>query len=122
MTTGRVPELYRPIFRGTGQAPAVGANSWATRSKARASFFRKASGWPPTDVPSGGVDALGVTLDKDGNLFFGLGTPDYSNAYRLKDGKPRYDIQGERGTVLKLSPDRSRREVVATGIRFPVRR
>ena len=77
------------------------------------------SGWPPTDVPSGGVDALGVTLDKDGNLYFGLGTPDYSNAYRLKDGKPRYDIKGERGTVIKLSPDRKRREVVATGIRFP---
>ena len=78
-----------------------------------------ASGWPPTDVPSGGVDALGVTLDTDGNVYFGLGTPDYSNAYRLKDGTPRYDIQGERGTVLKLSPDRKRREVVATGIRFP---
>ena len=78
-----------------------------------------ASGWPPTDVPSGGVDALGVTLDKNGNIYFGLGTPDYSNAYRLKDGKPRFDIKGERGTVLKLSPDRKRREVVATGIRFP---
>ena len=78
-----------------------------------------ASGWPPTDVPSGGVDALGVTLDKDGNLYFGLGTPDYSNAYRLKDGKPRYDIQGERGAVLKVSPYRKRREVVATGVRFP---
>ncbi len=78
-----------------------------------------ASGWPPTDVPSGGVDALGVTLDKDGSLYFGLGTPDYSNAYRLKDGNPRYDIKGERGTVLKVSPDRKRREVVATGIRFP---
>lgn len=78
-----------------------------------------ASGWPPTDVPSGGVDALGVTLDKDGSLYFGLGTPDYSNAYRLKDGKARYDIKGERGTILKVSPDRKRREVVATGIRFP---
>ena len=78
-----------------------------------------ATGWPPTDVPSGGVDAMSVTLDKDGNLYFGLGTPDYSNAYRLKDGQPRYDIKGERGTILKVSPDRKRREVVATGIRFP---
>jgi len=78
-----------------------------------------ASGWLPTDVPSGGVDAMGVTLDKDGHLYFGLGTPDYSNAYRIKDGKSRYDIKSERGTILKLSPDRKRREVVATGIRFP---
>ena len=53
-----------------------------------------ASGWPPTDVPSGGVDALGVTLDEDGNLYFGLGTPDYSNAYRVEDGKARYDLKG----------------------------
>jgi glucose/arabinose dehydrogenase len=78
-----------------------------------------ASGWPPTDVPSGGVDALGVTLDEDGNLYFGLGTSDYSNAYRVKDGKPRYDIRGERGTILRVFADRKRREVVATGIRFP---
>jgi len=46
------------------------------------------SGWPPTDVPSGGVDALGVTVGPDGRLYFGLGTPDYSNPYRVKDGAP----------------------------------
>ena len=78
-----------------------------------------ASGWPTTDVPSGGVDAMGVTRDRDGNLYFGLGTPDYSNAYRVKDGKARYDVKGERGSILKLSADRKRREVIATGIRFP---
>jgi putative heme-binding domain-containing protein len=78
-----------------------------------------ASGWPPTDVPSGGVDALGVTIGPDGWLYFGLGTPDYSNPYRVRDGEAQYDIRGERGTILKLSPDRRRREVVATGIRFP---
>src|SRR5213592_334827 len=27
-----------------------------------------ASGWPPTDVASGGVDATGVTLDREGNI------------------------------------------------------
>ena len=77
------------------------------------------AGGSPSDVPGGGVDALGVTLDPDGNVYFGPATPDYSNAYRLKDGGPRYDIKGERGKVLKLSPDRKRRDVVATGIRFP---
>src|ERR1041384_7385471 len=39
-----------------------------------------ASGWPPTDVGSGGVDATAVTLDKSGNIYFGLVTADYSNA------------------------------------------
>lgn len=77
------------------------------------------SGWPPTDVPSGGVDALGVTRDREGNIYFGLGAADYSNAYRVKDGKSRYDLKGERGTVIKLRPGGKGREIVATGIRFP---
>ena len=45
-----------------------------------------ASGWPPTDVGSGGVDATAVTLDRAGNVYFGLLTADYSNPYRVKDG------------------------------------
>lgn len=77
------------------------------------------SGWPPTDVPSGGVDALGVTRDREGNIYFGLGAADYSNAYRVKDGKSRYDLKGERGTIIKLRPGAEGREIVATGIRFP---
>src|SRR6266566_9066496 len=44
-----------------------------------------ASGWPPTDVASGGTDAMGVTLDQAGNVYFGLITADYSNPYRIKD-------------------------------------
>ncbi len=78
-----------------------------------------ATGWPATDVPSGGVDALGVTRDREGNVYFGLGTADYSNAYRLKDGISRYDLKGERGTIIKLRPGGKAREIVATGIRFP---
>jgi hypothetical protein len=31
-----------------------------------------ASGWPRTDVGSGGVDATAATLDDAGNLYFGL--------------------------------------------------
>src|SRR5215467_15043432 len=45
-----------------------------------------ASGWPPTDVASGGVDAIGVTRDREGNLYFGLIAADYSNPYRVKEG------------------------------------
>ena len=46
-----------------------------------------ASGWPATDVGSGGVDATAVTLDKEGNIYFGLLVADYSNAYRLRKRK-----------------------------------
>src|ERR1043166_1905388 len=87
-----------------------------------------ASGWPPTDVGSGGVDATAVTLDREGNVYFGLLVADYSNAYRLrkrKDLKPEertwlqargdpggdpeeqvslYDIHSPRGTIQKWSP------------------
>jgi putative heme-binding domain-containing protein len=67
------------------------------------------------------VDALGVALDKDGNLYFGLGTADYTNAYLIdKTGQGHYDLKSERGTILKVSPDFSKREIVATGVRFTV--
>jgi putative heme-binding domain-containing protein len=68
----------------------------------------------------GGVDALGLGFDQGNNLYFGLGCADYSNAYRTKDGKSNYDIHSERGTILKVGPDRKHREIVCTGIRFPV--
>lgn len=77
-----------------------------------------ASGWEP--LPQG-VDALGVTLDREGNVYFGLGTTDFTNAYRLDDkGKAGYRLDDEHGTIQKVAPDFSRREIVATGIRFPV--
>src|SRR6266511_4058702 len=57
-----------------------------------------ASGWPPTDVASGGVDATAATLDSSGNVYFGLLTADYSNAYRVKEGLSRYELNGRRGT------------------------
>ena len=41
-----------------------------------------ASGWK--ELPHG-VDALGVALDRDGNVYFGLGTTDFTNAYLLDD-------------------------------------
>jgi putative heme-binding domain-containing protein len=77
-----------------------------------------ATGWKEL---AHGVDALGVALDKEGNVYFGLGCADYTNAYQIdKDGKSHYDIKSERGTIMKVSPDFKKREIIATGIRFPV--
>ncbi len=77
-----------------------------------------ARGW--TELPHG-VDALGVALDAAGNVYFGLGTTDYTNAYRVDaTGRAAYDLKDEHGTIQKVSPDLRRREIVATGIRFPV--
>lgn len=77
-----------------------------------------AQGWKEI---SQAVDALGVTLDKDGNLYFGLGCADFSNAYLIdKEGRGHYDLKSERGTIQKVSPDFTKRETVCTGVRFPV--
>jgi len=78
-----------------------------------------ASGWPPTDVASGGVDATAVTIDPSGNVYFGLLTADYSNAYRVKDGVSHYELNGQRGTIQKWSAATKQLETVATGIRVP---
>src|SRR5580765_1516436 len=108
-----------------------------------------ASGWPPTDGGSGGVDATAVTLDDEGNVYFGLLVADYSNAYRLrkrKDLKPEeiawlnqhgrwrdpssadaaddefslYDLDSRRGTIQKWDQRTRQLMTVATGIRVPV--
>lgn len=75
----------------------------------------------PPEMQTHGVDALGVAIDKDGAVYFGLGCKSYVNGYMLdKDGKSHYDLKSERGTILKVSPDFKKREIVCTGIRFPV--
>ncbi len=77
-----------------------------------------ADGWK--ELPHG-VDALGVALDRDGAVYFGLGCADYTNPYLIdKSGQAHYDLKSERGTILKVSPDFSKREVVCTGVRFTV--
>jgi putative heme-binding domain-containing protein len=78
-----------------------------------------AQGWE--ELPHG-VDALGVAFDpRDGSVYFGLGTASYENAYQLdKQGGGRYRLGSERGTILRVAPDFKSREIVATGIRFPV--
>ena len=66
-------------------------------------------------------DASGIARDAQGNLYFSLGCSDYTNAFLLdKEGVPHYDLKNERGTILKVSPDRKTREIVCTGIRFAV--
>jgi putative heme-binding domain-containing protein len=108
-----------------------------------------ASGWPGTDVGSGGVDAAAVTLDEQGNLYFGLLVADYSNGYRLrkrKDLQPEeitwlkehgrwrepsaadsaddqfslYDLHSRRGTIQKWDARTKQLSTMATGIRVPV--
>ncbi len=78
-----------------------------------------AEGW--TSVTHG-VDALGVAVDpKDGSVYFGLGTQSFTDAYLVdSQGNAQYRLQGERGTILRVAPDFQSREIVCTGIRFPV--
>lgn len=76
-----------------------------------------ASGWK--ELPHN-VDALGVAVARDGTVYFGLGTADFTNAYLVEGGRSRYDLGSERGTVLEVSPDFKTRKIFCTGIRFPV--
>ncbi len=77
-----------------------------------------AGGWTPLPI---NVDALGVALEPDGSVLFGLATANYANAYLIgPDGKAGYDLKNERGTIQRIAPDFSKRETVVTGIRIPV--
>ncbi|MEO6435783.1 MAG: ThuA domain-containing protein [Tepidisphaeraceae bacterium] len=78
-----------------------------------------ASGWPPSFV---NVDALGVAIDpKDQSVYFGVGTTNFADPYvKDKNGDARFDIKGERGTILRVAPDLKSRKIVCTGVRFSV--
>ncbi|MEX2172482.1 MAG: ThuA domain-containing protein [Pirellulales bacterium] len=78
-----------------------------------------ATGWPESFH---NVDALGVAVDpRDHAVYFGLGTPNFADAYvRTPEGKSLYKLDGEKGTIMRVAPDLKSREIVATGIRFPV--
>lgn len=66
-------------------------------------------------------DAAGIMIDKDGQLYFSLGCTSYNKAWLLNEnGKSQYDPTSERGTILKVSPDRKKREILATGLRFVI--
>jgi len=87
-----------------------------------------ATGWRDPEVDKNPLythrrvdDALGLALDRDGNIYITLGDANYANAYqRDKEGTPHYDGKKRRGCVLKISPDGKRQEIVATGVRFIV--
>ncbi|HEX5176098.1 MAG TPA: PQQ-dependent sugar dehydrogenase, partial [Chthoniobacteraceae bacterium] len=82
-----------------------------------------ATGWEKQESPGGGgsVDALGLTLGPDGSIYFVLGTSAYNNAYLLdKAGAAHYRLASERGTILRIAPDGAKREIICTGIRYPV--
>jgi len=78
-----------------------------------------ASGWTPLWVS---VDALGVAVDREGSVYFGLGTDDFINPHRVDrvTGKGAYRTTDVHGSIWKVSPDFGRREAVASGFRFPV--
>jgi len=79
-----------------------------------------AGGWPEI-FPA--VDTLGVAVDpRDGAVYFGRGCANYTDPYQRDktSGKAAYKLTDETGTVLRLAPDFKTREIVATGIRFPV--
>lgn len=78
-----------------------------------------ASGWEPPENYSGGVDALGMAFDDNGDLYFALGSADFTNAYLIKDGKSNYSLSSQRGTIQRLTPD-GKLMAVCTGVRFPV--
>ncbi len=77
-----------------------------------------ATGWK--EIPQN-VDAVGVAIGYRGEIYFGLGTAAYNNAYLIDEaGKAHYDIESERGTIQRILPDLSRRETVCTGVRFTI--
>ena len=68
------------------------------------------------------VDGLGVAFDrKTGSIYYGRGSMNFTDPLlRDKDGQPHYSLTDESGAIIRVSPDFKSREIVATGIRFPV--
>jgi len=77
--------------------------------------------WKETSIQHG-VDALGVAVGPDGSVYFSLGSASFIEPFLIDSatGNAGYHTRMERGTILKVSPDFSKREIVATGIRFAV--
>lgn len=77
-----------------------------------------ADGWQ--EIPQA-VDTLGVAVDAQGAVYFGLGTGDFTNGHQVDErGEARYETSRERGAIIRIEPDGRSRSVVASGIRFPV--
>lgn len=81
------------------------------------------SGWDPPTIKGGSsLDAVGIAVDASGSIFFSLSVDAWSAPYRINEqtGQSDYNQFDERGTILKLSPDWKQREIISTGMRFPV--
>jgi putative heme-binding domain-containing protein len=77
-----------------------------------------AEGWPKSFV---NVDATGCVMDRDGSVYFGIGTANFTEPLLIDNGgKSQYDLKGERGTIIRVAPDLKSREIVCTGIRFAI--
>ncbi|MSU66784.1 MAG: c-type cytochrome [Opitutus sp.] len=81
-----------------------------------------ATGWAPMRSGPQGSDAIGLTLDREGDIWFSLGTSDFVRAY-LPDattGEMGFRTTSERGTIQRVSADFKTRSTFATGVRFCV--
>ena len=81
------------------------------------------SGWDPPTIKGGSsLDAIGMAVDGTGNIFFSLSVDAWSAPYMInpETGQSDYNQFKERGTIIKLSPDWKQREILSTGLRFPV--
>ncbi|MBE0540791.1 MAG: c-type cytochrome [Verrucomicrobia bacterium] len=81
------------------------------------------SDWvPPTGIAGSNLDSVGLAVNSAGEIFFGLGCDNWRDAYRVnpQTGQSEYSLRSERGTVLKISADGQRREIICTGVRFTV--
>jgi putative heme-binding domain-containing protein len=82
-----------------------------------------ASGWPePTGKAGSNLDGVGIAVDAQGTIYFGLGCDDWREAYRVdkRTGKSEYNIHSDRGTIQKISADWKKREGICSGLRFTV--
>ncbi|MGB0582640.1 MAG: heme-binding protein, partial [Limisphaerales bacterium] len=81
------------------------------------------TGWdPPTLKGGSSLDAVGIAVDKAGDIFFSISVDAWREPYRINQetGRSDYNQFSERGTIIKLSSDWNQREIQCTGMRFPV--
>ena len=79
------------------------------------------SDWnPPARFGGTAIDAIGITVDHGGTVYFGLGADDWTSAYRPDaNDKSQYRRESERGSIVKVTPD-GKKEILCSGLRFTV--
>lgn len=104
-TLGRVVFIQDKDGDDKGDTETVVADGWAS----------------PQQVAGGASDCLGLGLDRDGSVWFGLGTKNFYKAYVPDEsGKMTYNVEDERGSIYRVSADFKTRTKICSGIRFPV--